>query len=366
MSGTSVDGIDAALVAYQPQASFTLQHCHNHRLSDQTKQRITTLTQPGNNEIDQLGALDRELGYEFAEAANQLLQQSGLKAEQITAIGSHGQTLRHRISSNKERNFSLQIGDPNTIAEHTGITTVADFRRRDIAAGGQGAPLAPAFHQALFGQSQPCIAVNIGGIANLSVLPGATDSNSVLGYDCGPGNLLLDAWCQRHQQQPYDDNGAWARLGNIDNNLLKQLRQHHFLELAPPKSTGREDFHSIWLDQQLEQFMHSVSPANVQATLVELTATTIADAIQQHRSHSHCSVYVCGGGAHNRFLMDRLQHHLNGYHVATTAALNIDPDWVEAIGFAWLAQQTLAGLPSNIPNVTGAKGERILGGIYPA
>lgn len=366
MSGTSVDGIDAALVAHQPKTSFTLQHCYNHPLSNQTKQRITELTQPGNNEIDKLGVLDRELGHEFAKAVNQLLRQSGLKAEQIAAIGSHGQTLRHRISTNKDSNFSLQIGDPNTIAEHTGITTVADFRRRDVAAGGQGAPLAPAFHQALFGQQQPCITVNIGGIANLSILPSATHATPPTGYDCGPGNLLLDAWCQRHQQQPYDDNGAWARSGDINSNLLEQLRQHHFLELPPPKSTGREDFHSVWLDQQLEQFPQSVSPVNVQATLVEFTATTIASAIQQHRSHSRCSVYVCGGGAHNRYLMDRLQHHLNGYHVTTTAALDIDPDWVEAIGFAWLAQQTLSGLPGNIPNVTGAKGERILGGIYPA
>jgi anhydro-N-acetylmuramic acid kinase len=254
----------------------------------------------------------------------------------------------------------LQIGDPNTIAEITGITTVADFRRRDVAAGGEGAPLAPAFHAAVFSSPEHARAIiNIGGIANISLL----DGDSVAGFDSGPGNTLLDHWIHDQCGKQFDHDGSWAAEGNVDETLLERLLQHPYLEMAPPKSTGKEVFNFSWLQQQLQD-APGLEPRDVQATLAEFTATSICTALAQHPV-SVDENYVCGGGAANSDLMRRLYRQLSPAHLGTTSELGCDPAWVEAAAFAWLAQRTLEGLSGNLPTVTGAVGERVLGAIYP-
>lgn len=357
MSGTSIDGIDAALVDfsehkirliafdYQPYSNELRSTIHN---ISQAKQPVL---------LNDFGHLDSHLGRCFAEAATAVLQKSQLSANQITAIGSHGQTVYHAPDS--DNGFSLQIGDPNRIAEITGITTVADFRRRDIAAGGQGAPLVPAFHQAVFNPDRQSKAIiNIGGIANISIL----DGEQVLGFDTGPGNTLLDLWCLRHRQLAYDKNGDWAASGKVNSLLLSQCKADDYFRLPPPKSTGKEYFSLSWLEHHLHQHPQ-LAPADVQATLCQLTADTIADTIKQYAQNSR-QILLCGGGAHNRQLVKLLQQQLP-IPVETTAVAGIDPDHVEAIAFAWLARQTLLGLPGNLPSVTGAQQPVILGGIYP-
>ncbi|WP_421869019.1 anhydro-N-acetylmuramic acid kinase [Motiliproteus sp.] len=370
MSGTSLDGIDAVIVRLDSETSAAEQSTRlaliastSRPLPTELRQQILQLTQPGNNEIELLGQVDVAFSCLQAEIVNQLLQQSGIKPEQIRAIGSHGQTLRHRPEQSIP--FTLQVGDPNTLAELTGICVVADFRRRDLAAGGQGAPLVPAFHAELFHHpEQERAVINIGGMANVTLLP-ADASSSVIGYDTGPGNVLLDSWIQRHQQQPFDLNGDWAGSGRCDQELLQQLLSLDYFHQPTPKSTGREQFNIDWLDQQLRQQPQPLPPEDVQATLLEFTARTIADALQQHQS-GPSQLFVCGGGAHNQLLMERLQNLLPTMTLASTETLGLDPDWVEACAFAWLAQRCLAQLPGNLPAVTGASGERILGGIYPA
>ncbi|TNF04830.1 MAG: anhydro-N-acetylmuramic acid kinase, partial [Gammaproteobacteria bacterium] len=323
------------------------------------------LAQPGDNEIQRLGQLDRELGLRFADTVNQLLTQQQLSHAAISAIGSHGQTIRHRPPSPEEGHpFSLQVGDPNTIAEHTGITTVADFRRRDIALGGHGAPLVPAFHQAVFHQPGARRAiVNIGGIANITLLEKSAEA-PIQGYDTGPGNGLMDAWTLSHLQQPYDKDGSWSRQGTVIPALLAELLNTPYLALPPPKSTGRELFNLDWLRQQLQKHTQSFAPEDVQATLLDFTAETIAAAIKRHGEES-LDVFLCGGGAHNRALVERLSDLLHPVQVETTDSIGIPADWVEAIAFAWLAQQTLKGKPGNAPAVTGARSAAILGAIYP-
>ncbi len=344
MSGTSMDSIDAALVGLSREDCHLI-HAISYPLPADLRAELAALCAPGPGEIDRLGVVDRRLGRSFAEAVNQLLADSAVSPEAVRAIGSHGQTVRHRPNLGAD-NFSLQIGDPNTIAQATGITTVADFRRRDLAAGGQGAPLAPAFHAALFAGDQGRAVVNIGGIANVTLL---SPDAPPLGFDTGPGNGLMDDWIQLHRQQPYDPDGQWADSGTPIPTLLETLLQDPYFTRPIPKSTGREEFHRQWLQHHLGETVYAA--ADVQATLLELTATSIARAIEALPAPV-AEVYICGGGAYNGALMRRLSGHLHPRPVSTTAALGIAPEWVEAAAFAWLAHQTLAGLPGNLPSVT--------------
>lgn len=358
MSGTSVDGADAVLIALGDDGSFKLVATHQHPIPADVRTAILALMQPGTNELDREGELDMVLGQLFADAALTLLQREGLAAARVRAIGSHGQTVRHRPQATHP--FTRQLGNPSVIAERTGISTVADFRARDMAAGGEGAPLVPAFHKALFEKAGVNRAiVNIGGIANLTWLPG-TGGESVIGFDTGPGNTLLDLWSARHLNAPCDLAGNWAARGVVLADILKQLRAEPYFDRPTPKSTGRELFHAEWLTQKLTG---KEAPENVQATLAELTARTIAEAVPKG-SKLPCEVYVCGGGAHNLDLLQRLRSHLKDASLNTTAALGLDPDWVEAAAFAWLAHQTLAGKPGNLTAVTGARRAVPLGGIY--
>ena len=360
MSGTSLDGIDAVAVRFSPE--FELLGSHSAALPESVKRDILTLCSPGDNEIDQLGRLDKTLATLFAEAAQSLIHALDLKSEDVCAIGSHGQTIRHR----PEQGFTLQIGNPSLITEITGITTVADFRLRDVAAGGEGAPLVPAFHQALFQQSDRSrVILNIGGMANITWLP-SDATEKVIGYDTGPGNVLLDAWIQTQLDKTYDANGAWAASGTVDSALLEQLLSLPYFAQPAPKSTGREQFNLSWLKEQIQHTGTQTAPQDVQATLLELTARSIADQILRFETQPRPDVYVCGGGSHNDALLSRLTTLLKDHRVATTDALNLHPDWVEAAAFAWLAMRTLNGLSGNLPDVTGAKGSRILGAIYPA
>ena len=309
-----------------------------------------------------MGRLDRRLGSLFGKACLQLLDQAKVNAAEVRAIGSHGQTIRHRPPSSaavEEPAFTLQIGDPNTIAEITGIPTVADFRRRDIAAGGEGAPLAPAFHAAAFSKPGcPRAIVNIGGIANISLLR----DNETSGFDCGPGNTLLDHWAQRQLGQAYDLNGSWGAEGAVNVELLEQLLSHPYLAQSAPKSTGKESFNLDWLDGELAQ-ADPLDPQDVQATLAEFTAACICDAIASQPDPVD-EVYICGGGAANVDLMRRISARIEPLPLGTTSELGCDPAWVEAAAFAWLAHRTLEGLSGNLPAVTGATGERILGAVY--
>jgi len=363
MSGTSLDGVDAALLEVGPDRP-TLRGVHHRPLPQELRREILALNRPGGiDELDRMGQLDRRLGQLFAETATQLLRHTGLAADDLRAIGSHGQTLRHRPPGMlpPELAFTLQIGDPATIAEHTGILTVADFRRRDLAAGGQGAPLVPAFHQAMFAGTVHRAIVNIGGMANITLL---ASGQAPTGFDTGPGNVLMDAWCRLHLQQPHDEGGRWAAGGQVDEALLDALLQHPFFAQPPPKSTGRESFHLPWLEQVLEQHATTREPQDIQATLLELTARSIARAIQD--AGDVAEVYCCGGGAHNRFLLERLTRLLSPRRVATTEVLGLHPDWVEAAAFGWLAHLALNHQPGSVPEVTGATAPRILGAIYPA
>jgi anhydro-N-acetylmuramic acid kinase len=363
MSGTSVDAIDAALVRTNG-VSLQLIDSLEYPISAAVKSEISRLSHPGSNEIERMGTLDRQLGQLFAEACLALLRKADIEHQQVRAIGCHGQTIRHLPPSaigSSEAAFTVQIGDPNTIAEITGITTVADFRRRDMAAGGEGAPLAPAFHAAVFNSPQKKRAIiNIGGIANLSLLCG----NQVTGFDSGPGNTLMDHWIHANRGDHYDADGAWAASGSVNEHLLNRLLQHPYLQLAPPKSTGKEAFNLAWLQQQTQNL--SALPAeDVQATLTEFTARTITDALASSGQEVD-EIYVCGGGAANADLMARIRGKVSPVHLGTTTELGCDPGWVEAAAFAWLAYRRLEGLSGNITAVTGASAERILGGVYSA
>jgi len=359
MSGTSADGIDAALVQFSPEG-----HCHFiHGCTSAWDSCLRdTLLELGKGmqavDLDTLGQLDVQVGIAFAASVQRLLHETGIDDTQVQAIGSHGQTIRHRPTARFP--FTWQLGDPNRIAELTGITTVADFRRRDMAAGGQGAPLMPAFHQALLRcPDKDCAVLNLGGIANLSLL--AADG-SVRGFDTGPANALLDAWCQQQQGTAFDAQGMWAASGQIDQPLLTSLLDDSWFALPPPKSTGREQFHLDWVRSRYE--LDNVPPADVQATLLELSALTISRALQAYLPKVQ-RMLLCGGGVHNRQLIQRLRAHLPEVQLISSLEIGVDPDYMEAMGFAWLARQTLLGLPGNMPSVTGATGPRILGAIYP-
>jgi len=355
MSGTSLDGIDGVLV------SFDSNGCHISGTvylpySDNLREDILGLNQHGTDEIARAMTLGNQLAELYAQCVQQLLTECACRVVDTTAIGCHGQTVRHH----PELGYTVQIGNAAMLAELTGITVVADFRSRDIAAGGQGAPLVPAFHQAMFADSRRHrVLVNIGGISNLTNLPllGKTT-----GFDCCPGNILLDGWASRHLHTPYDADGAWAASGKCIPQLLERLLAEPFFAASPPKSTGRDTFNLAWLESRLQ---NGYKAADVQTTLLELTAKCIADAIAKH-SQGCKEVYLCGGGAHNLSLVARLKALLPGKQVQATDTLGIPADWVEAAAFAWLAKQTIEGKLSNLPEVTGARGARILGAIYPA
>lgn len=360
MSGTSVDGIDAALVSIPDHGPLTLKATEQQSFPPAVRNAIQALMLPGNNEIDQAGELDMQLGKLFAEAVHVLVRENGMVTKDIRAIGSHGQTIRHRPRALHP--FTHQIGNPSVIAEQTGITTVADFRARDMAAGGEGAPLVPAFHRWFFQKAGVNrIILNIGGIANITWLP-ADAQEPVLGFDTGPGNTLLDQWIMQNRGERYDSDGEWAASGQVNAELLKHFLTDEYFSKAPPKSTGREHFHRAWLEQRLTG---KLSAPDVQATLAELTTRSIIQALNFLPAKAD-EIYVCGGGSHNRYLLARLQGQAPNIPIATTAALGLDPDWVEAVAFAWLAHRTLAGETGNLPSVTGASHAVILGGIYPA
>lgn len=357
MSGTSLDGIDVALVDFADGARL-LARGHRPLPADLTAALLTLSQSNAPVSLEMVGQLETRLGTAFAEAVNAFCAVHGIAPEHIRAIGSHGQTVRH--DPNGAVAYTLQLGDANLIAELTGITTVADFRRRDVAAGGQGAPLVPAFHRALFAQpGEDRVVLNIGGIANVTLL---SRDGGVGGFDTGPGNGLMDAWCRRHWDIAFDDGGHRAAAGKIDAELLERLLLDPWLQLAPPKSTGRDYFQLEWLDYHL-QGLH-LPPESVLCTLNAFTARSIADALSMSDFRPQ-ALFVCGGGVHNALLMHHLQELLP-CPVHSTAALGIDPDYVEAMAFAWLAKQCLEGRPGNVTDVTGAAGPRILGAIYQA
>jgi anhydro-N-acetylmuramic acid kinase len=367
ISGTSADGIDAALVRFGADVSDTgcrLEHGIVVPWDATLRGRLVALGQGGDARgPDEIGTLDVQVGEAFAEATRALLASAGVAARDVVAIGSHGQTIRHRPAGaayDGWHPFTWQIGDAHLIAERCGIATVADFRRRDVAAGGQGAPLVPAFHAAMLHSAAEDRAVlNLGGIANFTLLPRQGD---VRGFDTGPANALLDAWCLRHRGEPFDRDGAFAASGRVDEALLARVRNDAWFALPPPKSSGREQFHLDWVEAKLAG---GESPQDVQATLLELSAATIADALQAHQPGT-ARVLTCGGGVRNARLIERIAARLPGCIVEPTDLHGLDADFVEAMAFAWLARQTLAGLPGNVAAVTGARGARVLGVVHPA
>lgn len=353
MSGTSLDGIDAAILEFKGD-QCRVAHTHSLPYSHDLRRNLLDLHISRDNELELASITGNALARLYAESVNQLLGKAVLEPANIRAIGCHGQTIRHR----PDLGFTLQIGNPALLAELCRIDVIADFRSRDIAAGGQGAPLVPAFHQAVF--SHPEITrtiVNIGGIANLSYLPGR---GNVTGFDSGPGNMLMDAWVQQHQNQPYDESGQWAGRGQVIEGLLQKLLEHPYFREVPPKSTGRDLFSLSWLQGYLEP---DYSPPDVQRTLLEFTARTIADAVGQYCPGTE-EIYLCGGGAYNALLAQRLQQLFGAVKTGLTDELDIPATWVEAAAFAWLARQTMHQQPGNLPAVTGAKGPRILGAVY--
>lgn len=359
MSGTSLDAIDVAIIKADGN-SVSLHSHFSQPIPANLRDALLSLCAGGNeNELALMADCDIRLGREFATATLNAIERAGLAPGDIIATGSHGQTIRHHPQP--KPGWTVQIGDPNTIAELTGITTVADFRRRDMAAGGEGAPLVPAFHKAIFSSpEQNRVIVNIGGMANITCLPA---NGSVTGFDTGPGNILLDSWIQARRQHTCDHEGEWAASGSIRQDLLDTLLDDDYFRLPPPKSTGRELFNLGWLQHHLQSF--DIEAADVQATLTELTAVSIAAAIHEYAAGTE-RVLVCGGGVHNKHLLQRLAAALTDIQVSGTDAIGMDPDWVEAAAFAWLARQTLLHKPGNVAAVTGASHDAVLGGIYPA
>ena len=395
MSGTSLDGMDAVLCQFDGeeniQQPLRLLASISQDFPPRLREVLLALCQPNgvqeltstmgepSSELDWFGWASKEYAEFASDVVNNLLQQSNTDVESVLAIGCHGQTVRHR----PQMGFSLQLLDANIIAERIGISVVSDFRRRDMAVGGQGAPLVPAFHQALFATPDSTrVLLNLGGIANITVLPAnanlinanpandaLVNNSPIIGYDTGPANLLLDAWTALHTDKDYDAGGAWAQSGQVVEPLLNQLIEHPFFARTYPKSTGREDFNLAWLQSELQKFDQAsahirYSSADVQATLTELTAMSASMQINMFiKAKENSSVYVCGGGALNDYLMTRLQAHLPHCKVETTASLGLNPAWVEAVAFAWLARQTLMGETGNLPAVTGASKGVVLGQV---
>ena len=361
MSGTSMDGIDAALVAFgdhECEVKATQAVDYPKDLRDEL---LTASRQPAQCTVDKIGQLDRWIGECFRDATLQLLKKANVDSRSVVAIGSHGQTLRHQPRG--ARPFTLQIGDPNIIASGTGITTVGDFRRRDLAVGGEGAPLAPAFHRWLFADTDKSRAVlNIGGIANVTMLSYTTDR--VIGFDTGPGNTLLDGWIRANLDKPFDSDGGWSRSGTVNEPLLGQMLADPYFDQPPPKSTGFEYFNGGWTRSRLASLGGLTIPAaDIQATLAELSARTIATSILKFAPDID-EVLVCGGGVHNADLMQRLRGYLTGAQVSSTDLYGLHPDWVEAAAFAWLAKRRLEGKTGNLPEVTGASRAAVLGAIF--
>lgn len=355
MSGTSLDAADAAIVEFSADSPRTLAFA-TIAMPAGLRATLQSLSLPGAHSLDDAGAASLELANLYAAAVKEALRMAALDHRQVGAIGCHGQTVRHR----PERAFTIQLNDPARLAELTGIDVVADFRRRDMAAGGQGAPLAPAFHDAVFRHSTRSRAiVNIGGISNVSCLPAAAPAR---GFDCGPGNLLLDAWARRHLGTDFDRDGAWAASGRSDPALLEAMLNEAYFSAPPPKSTGRELFHMDWLEARLPS---NLRPQDVQATLLELTARSIADALQRYCGDA-TEVYLCGGGARNRALVARIANLAGERPIAPTDTLGIAAEQVEAAAFAWLAMKCVRREAVDLGYVTGARGPRILGAIYPA
>ncbi len=361
MSGTSLDGVDGVIVDISTSKCQVTQYA-SAPLAPDLRAELLALNTSGANELHRAALAGNALARTYAEVVQMLLEQSGLKPAQVRAIGAHGQTVRHRPQEFDGTGYTLQLNNPALLAECTGIAVVADFRSRDVAAGGQGAPLVPAFHQRMFARAgQARSVLNIGGISNLTVLHA---DGGVLGFDCGPGNALMDAWCQRHTGAPFDDAGAFAASGRISAPLLEALHADPFFALAPPKSTGRDLFRMDWLEERLAVAGH-LAPQDVQATLTELTASACSDCVNSYGNDSDL-LAVCGGGARNTYLMHRLQALLPQLRVTTTDELGLPAQQVEAAAFAWLAHQTMAGQPGNLAKATGAQGARVLGAIYPA
>lgn len=357
MSGTSLDGLDIAICNFDSPAQVEILHAETVPLPDTLRRRLLQLTEASADELMLYGDCDREFAVFCATSILQCLQKHGLTANDIQAIGSHGQTLRH--CPQRPLPFSLQIGCPSTLAARTGIDVIAQFRQKDIALGGQGAPLAPAFHQAFMSAADEDRAVlNLGGIANLTLLP---SHGEVIGFDTGPANCLLDQWYQQHHSGHYDANGNWAAQGSVDPSLFARMYQDPYFSAKAPKSTGREYFSASWLAAKLPS-SPGIADVDVQRTLLELTARSIAD-LCQHYKVRQC--FVCGGGIRNQFLQQRLHELAPATHFQSTAAAGVDPDWVEAATFAWLAQAFLAQVPANLPSVTGASRPAILGALFP-
>jgi len=355
-----MDAVDAVLVELDKHISRLIHH-HSIPIPAKLRSRLIAVAQENQVGLKLLAELDVRLGHMFADAALALLQKSNISADRVVGIGSHGQTIFHLPDASFPT--SLQLGDPNIIAERTGIATVADFRRRDMAAGGQGAPMVPAFHAAAFRLSdRNRVILNIGGIANITVLP-ANPAGRISGFDTGPGNTLMDIWIKKQQRKNKDDAGRCAASGEVDEGLLNKMLKDPYFRKPPPKSTGREYFNLAWLDKVLKRHKSRLAAKHVQATLCELTARSISDAIGKHAPHTD-EVLVCGGGVHNLALMMRLQMLMGTVRVVSTDEFNANPDYIEAIAFAWLAKQTLEHRAGNIPSVTGARHEVILGGVY--
>jgi anhydro-N-acetylmuramic acid kinase len=368
MSGTSLDGVDGVLASINPQGQLAVRAHAFVAFEAPFKLELMALNQSGADELHRSALAGNQIARHYAQVVHDLLRSSGLQAHDITAVGAHGQTVRHRplefdgdtALQRAPVGYTLQLINPSLLAELTGIDVVADFRNRDLAAGGQGAPLVPAFHQGVFGQTGSCVAVlNIGGISNLSVI---RSDGSVLGWDCGPGNALMDHWCSTHTGASFDDNGSWAATGRVIPDLLATLMAETFLQRSPPKSTGRDLFNPAWLQARLPA--DYLQPQDVQATLTEFTAMTCAHDVQRHGTEAR-ELIVCGGGALNGQLMRRLSHHLPGVQVVGSELRGLPPLQVEAAAFAWLAAKTIRRETSSLPSVTGAQGARVLGAIYP-
>ena len=367
MSGTSLDGVDGVLADFSGERPAVLADAYVP-FPPELRQRFLDLQHAGHDEIHREALAANALAAVYAECVARLLTTTGLVAQEVRAIGAHGQTIRHQPGAHDGVGYTRQTQHAAVLAERTGIDVIADFRSRDVAAGGQGAPLVPALHRALFGLPDAWrVVCNIGGIANLTVLPPQTSDtrDSVLGFDCGPGNALMDYWVHSHHGTRYDADGAWARTGSIDDTLLARLKAEPFFTAQPPKSTGRDLFNPAWLQQTLGDALTAARPEDVQATLLALTADTITDAVRAHAPHA-ASLLICGGGARNGTLMARIAQQLPGVQIAPTDDFGVPAHQVEALAFAWLARQCVRRAHGNLHTATGASGGRVLGAIYPA
>ena len=369
MSGTSLDGVDGVLADFS-NGGMAVRAYATAPFPAALRTELLALNTPGDNELHRAALAGSGLARIYAEVVDRLLADSSTPARAVAAIGAHGQTVRHRPAEFDGVGYTLQINNPSLLAELSGIDVIADFRSRDLAAGGQGAPLVPAFHRALFGRDDQAVAVlNIGGISNLSLLPAkdaaADGPSSVLGFDCGPGNALMDHWCQRHTGEAFDRGGRWAASGQVLPDLLARLHSEPYFAKPPPKSTGRDLFNPTWLAAALGDAAAHADPADVQATLAEFTASACAADLRRYAGDSRLLI-VCGGGALNDHLLARLRALLPGVAVDTSDAHGLPPLQVEAAAFAWLARCTLRREPGNLASVTGARGARVLGAVYPA